>query len=435
MGNINNLLLAFDLLGTLSAIGYVILAIALLLIMITIHEAGHYTFGKLLGFKIYEFAIGFGKPLYKKTKKNGEVFSIRMLPLGGYCAFGEDSPTDEKDPTAFNNQPPWKRLLVLFGGVLFNFLSAIIFAVILLTMIGYQRGINVTGDRTITTLNEDGSVKTEIRRGMAGDGDPVYNPDANPNFDPDAVSAFDFIPERFSPIYTDHYDDPNHPELITSTEVTNIHLITAVNGTDLTIIQTSSVNNTLKHFREGDDITLSILTPEGNTVFFTIENATTTQCEALFLTASYGIENDGVYHNFIGALAKSVPFSFELLWMILELLFKLITFQLPMEQIGGTVATISTMGDYLGEAAGMNFGAVVQQMLFFLVLISINLAAFNILPIPSLDGARIVFVIIEWIRGKPIDRKLEAKIHTIGIMCLFAFVIFADIYFAIGKLF
>ena len=83
--------------------------------MVMIHEFGHYIAGKLLGFKINEFSVGFGPKIFQKKKKNGEVFSLRTIPLGGYCAFdGEDEKSDS--PTAFNNQKAWKRLIVLFCG-------------------------------------------------------------------------------------------------------------------------------------------------------------------------------------------------------------------------------------------------------------------------------------------------------------------------------
>ena len=107
----NNLLLSIT--GALNSIGSILVAILVLLLMITIHEFGHYTAGKLLKFKINEFSVGFGKALYSKTKKNGEVFSIRLIPLGGYCAFeGEDTTSEEG--ASFNAQAPWKRLIVLF---------------------------------------------------------------------------------------------------------------------------------------------------------------------------------------------------------------------------------------------------------------------------------------------------------------------------------
>ena len=73
-------------------IGYVIVALLALMVMIVVHELGHYTAGKLLGFKIDEFAIGFGPAIFKrKNKKTGEMFSIRPFPIGGFCSFhGED---------------------------------------------------------------------------------------------------------------------------------------------------------------------------------------------------------------------------------------------------------------------------------------------------------------------------------------------------------
>ena len=117
---------------------YIVIALIVLLFLVMVHEFGHYTAGKLLGFKIEEFSIGFGPKIFQRKKKNGELFTLRAIPLGGYCAFdGED--LDSNSPTAFNNQKPWKRLIVLISGVVFNFLSAVIFSFILLTTIGYEK--------------------------------------------------------------------------------------------------------------------------------------------------------------------------------------------------------------------------------------------------------------------------------------------------------
>ena len=90
-------------------IGSVLVALLILLVMITVHEFGHYVAGKIFKFKINEFAIGFGPALFKHTKKNGEKFSIRALPLGGFCAF-EGEENDSENPNAFNNKKPWQRL-------------------------------------------------------------------------------------------------------------------------------------------------------------------------------------------------------------------------------------------------------------------------------------------------------------------------------------
>ena len=93
--------MTYQLLATniISNFGGVLLAIGVLLAMVTIHEFGHYIAGKLLGFKINEFSVGFGPALFKKrSKKTGELFALRIIPLGGYCAFdGEDEYEDEKE--------------------------------------------------------------------------------------------------------------------------------------------------------------------------------------------------------------------------------------------------------------------------------------------------------------------------------------------------
>ena len=109
---------------------YIGLAILILLFMITVHEFGHYIVGKLFKFKINEFAIGMGPALFKKkNKKTEEIFSIRVFPLGGYCAFeGEDTESDSQG--AFNNKEPYKRILVLIAGATMN----LIFGVLILML-------------------------------------------------------------------------------------------------------------------------------------------------------------------------------------------------------------------------------------------------------------------------------------------------------------
>ena len=124
------------------------------MVMITIHEFGHFIVGKKLGFKINEFAIGFGKVLYKRTTKSGMLFTIRLVPLGGFCAFeGEDS--DSKVEGSFNSMAPWKRLLVLFSGAFFNFISAIIMSFILLVSVGYADLVQVTNVEKVASENEE----------------------------------------------------------------------------------------------------------------------------------------------------------------------------------------------------------------------------------------------------------------------------------------
>lgn len=396
-----------QLLSVLQTVGYLALAILLLMLMITIHEFGHYITAKILKFKVYEFSIGMGKPIYKKTKKNGEIFAIRMIPVGGYCSFGEDDVNKpDTDPDSFNNKAPWKRLIVMFSGAFFNFLSAIIFAVVLLSLMGYGRVAN-TGTTYLNSEHKTDPSKPETLTlsEVLNDGNNVFDTNGD--------------------LFIFKYDDDTKM------------LIETVNGKSLNLF--TGTTTILEKTHINDDVQLSVVWEDqnGNVVKknVVLQKITEKQWSALSKAAHSLPLNDNIYHNVGGAILKSVPFSFEIAGMIFNILGQLVTGQLGMNAIGGTVATVSVMGSSIGEAITSHSADIAFAQIFYLLtLISINLAVFNWLPIPSLDGARMVFVIIEWIRRKPINRELEAKIHTIGIICLLGFVIFADVFWVINNL-
>ena len=397
--------------GVLQTVGYLALAIFLLMLMITIHEFGHYITAKILKFKVYEFSIGMGKPIYKKTKKNGEIFAIRMIPVGGYCSFGEDK-TDipDTDPNSFNNKEPWKRLIVMFSGAFFNFLSAIIFAVILLSLMGYGRVAN-TGT---SFMNKDHET------------DPTQ---------PETITLAKILDLKNDA--ENKVVDANGNEFVFDDDSKEI-LIELINGKSMNIFTGSST--ILENTHVGDNVTLLATWKDQTTGKIikqevVLKHISSRQWAALS-NAGYSLPlGDQIYHNVGGAILKAVPFSFEIAGMIFKILWQLISGQLGMNAIGGTVATVSVMGSSIGTAiSSYPVDMAIAQVFYLLTLISINLAVFNWLPIPSLDGARMVFVIIEWIRGKPINRELEAKIHTIGIICLLGFVVFADIFWVFNNL-
>ena len=118
-------------------------------------------------------------------------------------------------------------------------------------------------------------------------------------------------------------------------------------------------------------------------------------------------------------MQRAVPFAFGLAWTVLKSLWMLITFQLDISAIGGPITTISTIATYTQTNA--------LNLLILVPLISANLAIFNALPIPALDGSHVIFTAIEWIRKKPIKRETENMIHTIGLLILFGGVILIDI--------
>ncbi|MCI5714230.1 MAG: M50 family metallopeptidase [Firmicutes bacterium] len=335
-------------------LGYIALAILVLLLMITIHEFGHYTAGKILKFKINEFSIGFGKALFTKTKKNGEVFSIRLVPLGGYCAFdGED--TNNETDGSFNAQKPWKRLIVLFCGAFFNFLSAIIFSVVLLAVIGNGQ----------VMVNNIEGVNNSVDRLQVGD------------------------------------------------------IITHCNDEKISFF--NPIGNITQNFDIGEDIKMTIIR-NGEKKEIVVQKYSTVQ-EGKEV-GIIGMQNSYVRLSFGNALLQAVPFTFEMAWQCLVILGQLLVGKYGLKDFGGPITTIG----YIADAGAISM----YNLLLLIPLIAVNLAVFNLLPIPALDGAKMVFVLIEWIRGKPINRDVENKIHTVGLILLFAFVVIVDFIHLIG---
>ena len=171
--------------GKLQQLWGVLLAIIILLAMVTIHEFGHYLAGKALGFQINEFAVGFGPAIYKKrSKKTGELFALRVIPLGGYCAFeGEDEQigaverddafeefqpaskaeeTDEVKPSGakFTEQQPWKRIIVLIAGATMNYLLALVCLFVMFGVYGcvHSRVAVYTGIEVTTPTMEENCI-------------------------------------------------------------------------------------------------------------------------------------------------------------------------------------------------------------------------------------------------------------------------------------
>ena len=344
---------------------YILLAIFVLLFMIMIHETGHYLAGKLLKFKIEEFSIGFGKPIFSKKLKSGEVFSLRWIPLGGFCAFhGEDDDAKEDDAECFNSYAPWKRLIVLFSGAFFNFISAVIFCLILLVSVG-------SGITQITNV-----VATNENKDLLKSGD----------------------------------------------------IILEVEGVEPTFLN-GSVSGLIANKKAGEDIVLK-LDRNGEILDVTIQKyeefkmendsiVTDEEGNPIVVATKIGIETQYVKYSFGHALIKCVPYTFQMAWECLVVLGDLVTGQLGIENIGGPITTIETIATSTQANA--------KNLLLLFPLIAVNLAVFNLLPIPALDGARMVFVLIEWIFRKPVPRNIEAKIHAIGLFALFGLVIIIDL--------
>lgn len=350
---------------------YVIAAIGILLFMITIHEFGHYTAGKLLKFKINEFSVGMGPKLFQRKRKNSdEVFSLRLIPLGGYCAFeGEDE--EVKSDECFNAQAPWKRLIVLFSGAFFNFISAILIAIIAFSCFGeYQ-----------IQVSEVYSYSPNV--GILQEGDIIISIDGTTLY-----LTTDFT--------------------VAIAEAGDTMEVIVFRPYDTTVPVTS-----LREGFQGETVTLNV-----NKRLYTVEGDGISENYT-----GWGIHpastQDAVRYGFAKSFVRSFGYCYEVGTLVLKTLGGLFTGSVALTDVSGPIGTI----DMASQVVETGF----SNVLYLITLISVNLAVFNLLPVPALDGCRMVFVLVEWIFRKPINRKVEAIINFAGLILLFGFVILVDL--------
>lgn len=369
-----NILLLTSFGEVMSFVGYIALAILVLLVMITVHEMGHYISGKLLGFGIEEFAIGFGPKLFSKKKKDGEVFSVRLLPIGGFCAFkGEDKDSD--DPTAFNNRKPWQRIIVLISGALMNYLLALIIIIIM---------FGAYGQTALMTYKME---------------------DALPN-----VAVENSFYER---------------DVIVKADGKNVYLTTDLMDAVKDKKEGDLVPFTVRRAGENVEVMIKL---RADTDFKNVEDNITLlkalgikyQTDEQGNLIASGLAMTGLRMGFFKTIAFSFEYSIKLAVSIFVVLGQLITGALGIGSIGGTVTTISV------TATAIKLGGI-RNLLNIASFIGVNLAVFNLLPIPALDGCRVVFTAIEGIRKKPISRRVEGIIHTVGFVLILMFAVFIDL--------
>jgi len=329
----------------------IVAALLLLSFLIMIHELGHYTAGRVLGFGIVEFSIGMGPVLFKKTK-NGIQYSIRALPIGGMCRFlGEDE--DLKDSRAFNLQKVWKRIVVVLSGPVMNLLFALIAAIVTLSIFGdvMPSVYEVTQDSPAAVA---GMQQGDIVIAIDGKKLMYYNQTTELIQDADSADMQMTVLRSGEPVvldFSDIYNEEAGKNVIGIT-MTGEHV----------------------KFGFGETITRS---------------------------ASYIVTTFTETIKFIGQAAQG---------------------EVTSEDAGGPVKIVA----YLSEA--VRYGG--ESVLRLMMLISASLGIMNLLPIPALDGGRLVFMIIEAIRGKAIAPEKEGMVHFVGLILLFGLMIlltFSDI--------
>lgn len=338
----------------------ILAAIAVLAVLIVVHELGHFGAARLQGIHVNRFSIGFGPALLKYQGKNTE-YAVRAIPLGGYVGFPDDDedskiPTD--DPNLMRNRPVVDRAIVISAGVIANLIFAYFLLVVQSGIIGFQDVKYQPGVLIPEVLPQTESVAA--RAGIQG-GDMVLAIDSQPL--PASKEAMLTLRQTIE-------TSPNHPLTFT--------------------------------IKRGESTLNLVVTPE--------ESKDGAGKIGVMLAANGEVIQHRATNLFEAFTLATNEFQ-RLTNLTLKGFGQLITnFRETSSQVAGPVAIVA-VGAQLAQDNLAN-------LLQFGALISINLAIINILPLPALDGGQLAFLIVEGLLGKPLPTKVQDGIMQTGLVLL-----------------
>lgn len=345
-------------------------------LVVFVHEFGHFLLAKKNGIGVVEFSIGMGPNIYSWVK-NGTRYSIKWIPFGGACQMlGDDNGIPDPDEVvsddlhAFNNKPIWARISVIAAGPIFNFILAFLLAVIVISFAG-----------------TDKSIVQNVMEGY-----PVEAAGIQPG------------------------------DEIVKINGESIHFYREI----LLYLQLNPGKTlNVEYIRDGERYRATIQ-PEWS------------EEENSYLM---GIQGYAGLRYEVGALQTLKYSLYEVKYNIVttfKSLGMLFTGKASINDLSGPVGIAEFVDDIVDDVVQntqeQSFGDKAMTMFLtlanFVILISANLGVMNLLPIPALDGGRLVFLFIEAVRGKPISKEKEGMVHIIGfvlLMVLMVVVLFNDV--------
>ena len=427
-------------------------AIVIFSLVVIIHEFGHYFFARKGGIKVNEFSLGMGPRLFSFDAA-GTKWSVKLLPIGGSCMMeGEDEASD--DEGAFANKSVWVRIWTVFGGPLFNFILAFVLSLFVIGAVGVDKSSIVSvisgypaqqaglraGD-VITKING-----SHINLGREVSSYFVFHPLSDKDVTVEVKRgseklSFDVKPqekERFYLGFTYSAGD-GEARIDTVTDDGSLKeagakagdVITAVNGTEI-----KSGTELSNYFNasplDGKEVKLTLKKADtGNTEEITVTPKSAGVSYTLGLVSNTAREKVGI----VETLYYSLNETKYVVVTTIESLKMMVTGRVKAKEIAGPVGIVNMIGNSYEQSKSEGIIVVLLSMASISILISANLGVMNLLPIPALDGGRLVFLIIEAVRGKPVDPDKEGRVHFVGfvlLMLLMVVVLFNDILRIIG---
>lgn len=334
----------------------ILIAILVFGLLILIHEFGHYIFARIFRVKIHEFSIGMGpKLIWYDSKKTGIRYAISALPLGGYVSMaGEDG--ESTDPNSFDKKPAWQRFIITAAGATINIIAGVL-AMLILCSLFVGEGKTPLGSTVVYDFAESEQLSHSSKDYGLLEGDKILE----------------------------------------------------VNGKRVSILDELSY----EIMRNGDKpIDLLVeRTVEGKKIEKLLSDVvfpTAVEQEQTFGQMDFRVV--GVKQTFGTVISHGLQKSVLIVRMCWESIYDLLTGRYTFAAVSGPVGISSAIGD--AAKAGLS------SLLYITALISINLGVMNLLPLPALDGGRLLCILIEMVTRRELPARVEGMIHSIGLVLL-----------------
>lgn len=428
--------------SVLTTIALILIGVLLFELIIFIHEFGHFITAKKSGIKVNEFSLGMGPKIFSFGK--GETkYSLRIFPIGGFCAMeGEDEESPE--PRAFNNAKVWKRMIVVIAGAVMNIILGFVLMFVVVVQqdaysstevqsfpatsfsscTGLQSGDvikEINGYGISTSMDFNYPISTAELKTVDGSTLEIYKEDCGNNLYNMAVSL---VQDKNNKLSDEQVSKVN--ELLSKS--TN-EIVKAKSKEDAFSVYENyykKINDAcgIKDYKVEKIIeketrkryTADILVERNgeekllkNVQFFTYTTKDNSDPQV-----SIDFYVKPIEKTFGSVISQTFKQTISTCKMIYASLGGLLTGKFGLKDMSGPIGIASAVTTVASESLSTGFMSAVNSIIYVMMIITVNLGLFNMLPFPALDGGRFVFLIIEAIRGKSVPRKVEAIVNGIG---------------------
>ena len=423
--------------GKLSKLLNILVAIIIFSVIVVFHELGHFLLAKKNGIEVTEFSLGMG-PRLLSTVKGNTRYSLKLFPIGGSCMMvGEDG--EEDGPGSFGHASVWGRISVVAAGQIFNFILAFVFALVITSVMGYDppkvlsveenspaeeaglqvgdiitsfQGKHISIGRDISLYESlYGMQQDQIKMTVKRDGKKI-----DLNFkaasEKKYMLGFSYVPDG-EPEITEVFVDG----AMMKAGVLAGDVITAVDGTKVSTGE--ELQTYLGEHPLGENAVTITVSRDGKEKEFTVQPTVRTQVSTGFVYNLYREKT-----NFFGVLKYSAVEVRYWISSTIDSLGLLIKGTFRVNDLSGPVGIVDAIGSSVEEAKSEGTVVMWMQMFYWAILLSANLGVMNLLPLPALDGGRLVFLLIEAVTKKKVNPNIEGMIHFAGFVLLMALMVF-----------